>query len=87
MTLDCYDFDAGQPRHFPAGNYYEQARAAVGEVEIDTMRLLWKCWLVFKRKRLDAWDNDDAEFVAWLTVKPKDDTVLNRVILWRWLVV
>ena len=86
MTLDCYDFDAGQPRHFPAGTYYEQKRAFWGGVELDIMRELYRCWLLFKHRKLKDWTMDDQKYVAWLAEKPPiDDTALNRVILGKWL--
>jgi hypothetical protein len=84
MTLDCYDFDAGQPRHFPAGSYYQQAAAAVGQMELDAMRLLWRCWLVFKFRNEGTWKQEDIEFAYWLKVTPPDNTWINRLVMMIW---
>ena len=85
MMLDCYDFDTGQPRHFPAGTYREQVATATGRTELELMRLLRRCWLVFQQRSIDKWDMADMAFVDWLAAKrPIDDSNLNRVIKHRW---
>lgn len=85
MALNCYDFDAGQPRHFPAGSYYQQVATITGEMELDVMSLLRRCWLVFKHKKLSDWNEDDMEFAHWLTEKPPiNDDNLNRIVRHRW---
>lgn len=86
MTLDCYDFMNGQPRHIPAGTYHKQRMAALGMVELDMMRLLWRGWLLFKHKQLDDYAPDDEKFLAWVRDDVPDDGMLNEVIQWLWLV-
>ena len=85
MALDCYDFDSGQPRHFPDGTYRQQVATETGRKELELMRLLRRCWVVFKHKKLDAWDMDDQQFAHWLVGPPaRDDSDLNRMILAIW---
>lgn len=85
MTLECYDFDTGQVRHFPDGTYRQQVASQAGRMELDIMRVLRRCWLIFKRRKLDEWDADDEKFASWLAEKPpRNDDNLNRVILGIW---
>jgi hypothetical protein len=87
MTINCFDFDTGQPRHFPEGTYRQQVAAVFGQAELDIMRLLRRCWLLFKHKEMSDWDLDDQEFASWLLAKKKpiDDTDLNRIMRYTWL--
>lgn len=85
MTCDCYDFDAGQPRHLPAGDYYRQIETGNGQRELDIMRLLWRCWVVFKFRKTEHWTMDDEAFVHWLADSPPiDDTALNWLVTQTW---
>lgn len=85
MTLDCYDFDVGQPRHFPAGNYYQQIASTTGATELDIMRLLRRCWVMFKHKNIGDWDSEEEAFGRWLLAKPPtDDSDLNSLIRQKW---
>ena len=85
MALDCYDFDSGQCRHFPDGTYRAQAATGEGRTELELMRLLRRCWVVFKHKKLDEGDMDDQKFAYWIVAaSPKNDGDLNRVIKQLW---
>lgn len=68
MTLDCYDFDAGQPRHFPAGTYNRQMEEVSGRQALDVMRLVWRCWVVFKLRNEGTWKDEDVQFAEWVAI-------------------
>lgn len=84
MTLDCYDFDAGQCRHFPAGDYRRQTETVTGRAELELMRLLWRCWVVFKFRKESDWTVEDMDFAFWVQDKPKPKGRFDSFVVNEW---
>lgn len=85
MAQYCLDWQTGQPRHFPAGTYYEQTSTETGQLELNSLGLMYRVWNMYRdgAKMMD-WDEHDRRLVGMMDGPPQPVNRLDPIIRHVW---